>query len=58
MGPTCIGSKKKIQQSGMAVAMHPNASIQLPLSGWESLDGCNAKAVASKIPTVTSGNCY
>ncbi|KAL5500382.1 hypothetical protein EMCRGX_G011934 [Ephydatia muelleri] len=39
----------------MAVAMHPNASIQPPLSGWESLDGCNAEAVASKIPTVTSG---
>ena len=39
----------------MAVAMHPIASIQPPLSGWESLDGCNAKAVASKIPTVTSG---
>ena len=34
MGPTCIGSKKKIQQTGMAVGMHPIASIQPPLSGW------------------------
>ena len=52
MGPTCIGSKKKkIQQSGMKVVMHPNASIQPPFSGWESLDGCNAIG-AESTPTV------
>eukprot|EP00731_Ephydatia_muelleri_P034555 Em0065g16a len=36
----------------MKVAMHPNASIQPPLSGWESLDGCNAIG-AESTPTVT-----
>ena len=43
--------QKKIQQSGMKVAIHPNASIQPPLSGWESLDGCNAIG-AESTPTV------
>ena len=40
------------QKKSSSQVLHPNASIHPPLSGWESLDGCNAKAVDSKIPTV------
>ena len=42
MGPTCIGSKKKNPAVRYESSYASQCPIQPPLSGWESLDGCNA----------------